>query len=375
MGQEKEPVLNNGAHGAAPPEERSFAFLQFTNILIRNRYLVVALPLLLGTFAVVTTMRQPRAYQARASFIPNAGSEQSGAQFNAVAAQLGINFNTSQPGASPAFYGQLLTTRGILRDAVQSTYEIQVDGERRRGNLVQFYGLDTPEAVAAAGEPPGEAAMGQLEGSLETEVDIETGIVRVTVGAPHPALAEAIAARMIDLTQDFDLNKRRTQASARRQFAQERLRESQQALRVAEGALGGFVASNRLFQHSPTLLLRHAKLSQEVELRQQVYVALAQSYEQARMDEIRNTPVITVLETPAGTAEPQARGTIAQGMFGAFVGLILAVVFSLIREQLRTARASGDEEFEEFTSLRRAAWGDLRRMVPGLRGRARSPTA
>lgn len=354
--------------------ERGFSLLQLTNILIRNRYLVLLLPVLVATVAVVLTMRQPRTYQAHASFVPNGVNEAQGGQLNSLAAQLGINLTASQPGQSPDFYGELLLTRDILRDAVQSEYEVVIDGRREKGTLVKFFGLDAAPADSVPGQAsPVDVAIGILRQSVQTDVAPVTGIVRVQVTTDHPALAEAIAARLIFLTEDFDLNKRRTQASARRQFSEERMREAQAALRRAENALEGYVSRNRLFQSSATQMLEQTKLRQEAELRQQVYVSLAQAYEQARIDEVRNTPVITVIESPQGTAEEQARGTIFQGIFGLLVGLILAVLLAFAREQVRTARASGDQEFQEFESLRRAAFRDLRSLVPGM-GRKAGPS-
>ena len=50
------------------------------------------------------------------------------------------------------------------------------------------------------------------------------------------------------------------------------------------------------------LTLDYARLQRRVELGQQVYSTLALSYEQARIDEVRNTPLLILIDRPEGSA-------------------------------------------------------------------------
>jgi len=89
---------------------------------------------------------------------------------------------------------------------------------------------------------------------------------------------------------------RQSQAAAERGFTEERMAEAQEELRAAENELQRFLQNNRQFQNSPELVFQHDRLQRRVAMRQQVYTSLVQSYEQARIDEVPNTPVITVVE-------------------------------------------------------------------------------
>jgi uncharacterized protein involved in exopolysaccharide biosynthesis len=277
-----------------------------------------------------------------------------------------MNLVTSQPGQSPAFYGELLRTRDLLQEAVETEYRVRDGGREVRGNLVRLYGLEG----AGGSLSPREQAVEELKDNLDTQVDPETGVVEVKVVADRPALAEAVARRLIALTEDFDQNKRRTQASARRKFAEARFGEAREALREVEGRMEGFVSHNRMFSQSPLQMLEFNRVQQELQLRQQVYAALAQSYEQARIDEVRNTPVITVLETPEGAARRVARGTVLQGVFGALLGFVLAVGIALLRDKARRAASTPTPELEEFERLRAATAPPLRWLIPRPRARA-----
>ena len=361
---------NDGGTPGSAGTDSSLSLFQLTNALIRSRYLLIVLPLVVGFLMAFLSMQRPRMYRASSSFMPNSATEGQGAGLGSIAAQLGISFSTGSPGQSPDFYSELLLTRDILRDAVQTQYEIEVNGRRERGDLVHFFELDDPAlASTAPGRTPLDQAIKALRGAVSTDVSFQTGIVQAAVSTENPKLSEAILSRLIALTQDFDLNKRRTQASARRQFAEGQLREARADLTQAQNALEAFVSSNRLFQSSPRQILEQEKLAQEVLLRQTVYAAISQAYEQARMDEVRNTPVITVLETPEGTAAPQSRGTIGRTFTGLVLGLLAALFVALLRESARSARNARDADFEEFLTLRSAVVGDLGRLV----GRKRRP--
>ncbi|MFL5538546.1 MAG: Wzz/FepE/Etk N-terminal domain-containing protein [Longimicrobiaceae bacterium] len=345
------------AHPAAAPAraEPTLSFFQLANVLIRNRFLMVGLPLAFAALMAGMAMRQPRLYTASASFVPN-GTADAGSQLSSIAAQLGLNVAGGQPGQSPAFYSELLVSRDILRAAVETVYTVRTDRGVERGNLVHFFGLDDPAAAAPAA--PGQGATQQaieaLKGSVNAHVSLETGVVQVTVDTERPALSEAILARLIALTQEFDLTKRRTQASARRKFAEERVAAARADLADTQARLEGFIAHNRAFQSSALQLLEQGKLQQEMLMKQQVYSALSQTYEQARIDEVRNTPVITVLETPAGSATPRGRGTVGRAVVGLVLGAILAAFIALLREAGRSARRARDADFEEFLALRRS---------------------
>ena len=371
-------MIDTSTPRAAPPaaaaEEPTLSVFQVANLLIRSRYLLIFLPLVFGVAAVVYSRSQPRQYRASASFVPN-GTEASGSQLSALAAQFGFSVSSGQPGQSPQFYGDLLQTRDILRDAVLTPYEAEVDGVRRRGTLIQFFELGGPDASTSPGRTPLDEGVKALSSAVSTDVGLETGIVGVAVTTDNPMLSEAILRRLITLTQDFDLVKRRTQAAARRRFAEARMGEARAAVRSAEARLDDFVNHNRQFQSSPRLLLEQSRLAQDVMLRQQVYGALLQTYEQARIDEVRNTPVITVLESPEGSAAPQSRGTVTRALVFAVLGGILAVFIAMLRETARTARRSRDVEFEEFMTLRSAFVHDFRRLVPFGRRRSNGRAA
>ena len=111
----------------------------------------------------------------------------------------------------------------------------------------------------------------------------------ISIGASRPIL---------DLVHTFDLTTRQTQAGAERRFSGERLAELTGELRDAEDTLKSFLIENRVFSNSPALQFEHDRLQRAVTMRQELVTSLAQAYERARIEEVRNTPVITLIDPP-----------------------------------------------------------------------------
>ena len=193
---------------------------------------------------------------------------------------------------TPGEYGGV-PFKGTLVDYIKPTGKTPTDNT-----------LATMQAVAKA--------------MLTVAVDRPTGIVRFQVRTKNRALSALIARRLLDLVNEFNLKRRQTQAGAEREFDLHRAQASLDSLRAAEAALADFRATNIDFSRSPRLATREAELQRRVSLAQQIYTTVAQRYELANIEAVRNTPVVTVLDAPEGLVEAQPRYTVAIAL-GAFV--------------------------------------------------------
>ena len=67
----------------------------------------------------------------------------------------------------------------------------------------------------------------------------------------------------------------------------------------AERAREDFLRQNRGFGNSPELMSEHDRLQRQVAMRQEVYTSLLRSQEQARIDAVRDTPLLAFIDTPS----------------------------------------------------------------------------
>ena len=113
-------------------------------------------------------------------------------------------------------------------------------------------------------------------------------------------------------------------------------------------------------QNSPELSFRQERLAREVALRQEMYTNLASAWEQARIEEVRDTPLITVVEPAEEPVRPDSRRLVVKTGLALFAGMFLGALLGLLRERLRSPNAASRDEYEEFVTLRREFVGDLR---------------
>ncbi len=99
-------------------------------------------------------------------------------------------------------------------------------------------------------------------------------------------------------------------------------------MRAAEDTLEKFLQTNRQLENSPQLSFQRDRLQREAGRQQQMMLGLVQQYEDARIREVRDTPVITVIERPVLAASADSR-QLPMAM-ATTVPLALLVVVSLI---------------------------------------------
>src|SRR6185437_3593506 len=166
-----------------------------------------------------------------------------------------------------------------------------------------------------------------------TSLSAKTGVVNVSVSTESAVLSRTLVQRLLEEVNRFNLVNRQSQAAAERQFTERRVNEVKGELRAAENNLQTFLTDNRAYQNSPELRFEQDRLAREVSLRQSLYTTMVQAYEQARIEEVRDTPVITIVEHADLPARPDARGTVKKSVLallaGAFLGLVLTIVVEI----------------------------------------------
>jgi uncharacterized protein involved in exopolysaccharide biosynthesis len=92
-----------------------------------------------------------------------------------------------------------------------------------------------------------------------------------------------------------------------------------------------FLQTNRMTE-SPELTFQRDRLQREVTLRQQLVTGLAQRYEENRIQEVRDTPVITIIESPVLAARPDPRLRLLIVLLGTAAGVLTGILAVLVRE-------------------------------------------
>ncbi len=357
-GESYEAGAGAPGYGAARPDDE-VSLWEILAVLVRRRGTIVLTTLLAVAGILAFTLLRHETFTTQASFRPQ-GSEASTSELLALANQFGVRVPGGGSGeeASPAFYADLVASREILYRVASRPFEVRGVGS---ASLADLFEIDEETEDLRL-----EEAIETLrEDVISIQTGRETGIVTIGVRTEWPDLSQEIAARLLDEIARFNLHTRQSQAAAERRFIQERVDSAREALLTAERAMQGFLQANRQWQNSPDLTFQHDRLERDISLRQQVYTTLVQSFEQARISEVRDTPVITVLQAPFLPPGPDDRRLLLVTALGIALGGIAGIVLAFAREAM-TRPAPGDPGREDF----RRSWEGLVRSFSFGRGRS-----
>lgn len=330
--------------------------------ILRFRRQVLGSGVLGALLTGVVVLLLPRTYTASASFTPQASKSVLGG-LGGVAAQFGLALPLSDGNQSPAFYADLLHSRTVLEPLVGQPIAFTWKGEAHAGTFVTYARIRDADSARAR-----EKAMEALEKVMRVTVSTRTNIVRIETTSRYPELSLRLTESALDLLNNFNVDTRRSQARAQRQFLERRLTEVSQELEAAEEAARDFAKRNRAsLATSPELSLQQERLARAVSQREEVYSGLVQALEQAKLDEIRDTPLLTITEAPELPARPDRRGLVLATVIAFIMGCFIGTVAAIVRYALERQRRTDPVVFAELAGGLAAAKADLRRLVGSLR--------
>lgn len=310
-----------------PDASATVALLQLWAIVRRHVRWALAGALLLGVGAFLFVITRPRTYTASVRFLlqtPKMPASASG-----LAAQLGLSMPMSDPGLSPAFYSEMIRSRAVLSALADTSFQYRdASGSIVTAKLADVYRVRDKEPALRR-----DALIGRLQNVVSVRTSLNSGIIGFSVETPSPDLAPKIATALLEELNRFNTQRRQSQAAAERKFTERRLAELGNDLRQAERMLEAFLSSNRV-NSAPQLRFEQDRLSREVELRRSMYSTMAQSHEQSKIEEVRDTPQITVIQQPEVPSRPDPRMLLGKTLAAATFGAILGLLFAYVRERV-----------------------------------------
>jgi len=362
----------------AEAKSDDISLVELTNAVLKRRSFIGRCIFWTGLSIGLIVWAWPYSYTVTVAFTPQGAGSSSGlAGLSGLAAQFGVAVPNLSAGPTPDLYVALLTTPQFLLPAIQTRYVFRDGGIRQSATYVDLYDIE--------GDTPGreyDKALTKLIGQMSVSANDVTGVVTVAVTTKWPGLSTLMAQKFLQMVDSFNLATRQQQAQELEVFTTRRLAQTQAELTATEDSLARFLAANKDFSRSPYLELEQSRLQRDISFKQAVYTTLVQTYEQSRIDAVRNTPSIVVVQPALMPLVPDPKhGKIKLAVALVFGG-VLGVGWSLASHVMVQGSTKNAREVEELNatlvglkaearSLPKRVWG-WRHLPAQLAGRIRA---
>lgn len=346
--------------GEAPPSEgERVGVFQFAEVLLSRWKLVAGLPLAAAFVTAGISLLIPPRFTAMATFVPEAQESSLSLPSGIVGLAAQFGFPLMGAGASsPYFYAQVMQSR-TLADSVLLAGFADPRTEEPGDTAVL---LDLLEVEGDTEIERLEAGRVRLDELSAFGVDSRTEVVRVIVETRYPQLSADVANYYIELLNRFNLDTRQSNAQAQRQFVERRVAEAERELWEAEEALKTFLERNRQYAGSPELKFQYDRLNRQVALKQEVLSTLRRQYEETRIQEVNDTPVITVIDRAVPPVEKSSPQRTSAVILAFAIACVLSVTGAFSIDYLDRARSRDQADYQRLTSR----WAGLKAELRGF---------
>lgn len=338
-------TIEQSAAGDSP--EREVSLISVAVVLLRHRWLIIISALLSSFLFGLSGFSSKPLYTATATFTPRARSAASAG--SAILQELGLG-----GGSSTAYYTDLIKSREILGPVVESKFSYPTPVGTVTKSLIGIYNITDKRPRYARAE-----AIERLGSNMVAAAQLN-GMMKLSVTSENPSLSATLAGRILRQLNQFNLATRQEQATSERQFIETQVFEASQRLRTAEDQLQTFLSENRNFSQASSLSFELDRLRRNVGMRQELYTSLAKSLDEARIEEVRDSPVLTVIEPaepPLLADKPSWPG---RAILGVLTGLLLGSLIAFVHSYFARQREEETSESEELDILKRQTVDDLK---------------
>jgi uncharacterized protein involved in exopolysaccharide biosynthesis len=308
-----------------------------------------------GAFA----LSEANLYVANGAFA--ARPSRSSSQVPGAAAQIGLTLGVIDIAQSTMFYAELARSNSILIPVAAKTYTVTTEKGTKSGPLAMFKGVKASTPLAAA-----TIVAKELPDEVTVLSSGRSGVVTLLVSDKDPQIAAQITMNILKELDSYSSSSRKQQAIDERKFVEGLLAESRQKLSDAEQQLARFRQQNREYETSPQLKIEDDQLNRDVDLAQQDYASLEASYQQARIEEVRNLSAIRIVEYPDVPVVPQRKEAARKTLVGLVTGLLVGIVLAFFRQRAEEKRRARDGSLVAYAEARREASADARHVIGPL---------
>jgi len=280
------------------------------SVLWASRKLIAVITGSVTAAAIIISYLLPQYFASTVVILPEASQSKLAALggLSDLASLAGVNVGAE---ASPTkLYPVIVKSEAVLKNVIYRKYRTKAFTDSV--TLVQLWDGGEENPLLAY-----ETVLRSLRDELDVSLDSKTNVLTVSLLTKEPQLSADIVNAIAHELDVFSRTKRTTNASAQRKWIEGRLTEVKADLENSEIALKDFRENNRRVVDSPDLLLKQGRFIREVEISSALFAELKKQYEVAKIEEIKNIPIVNVMDAgrPAAKNEKPKKAIIAVVFF------------------------------------------------------------
>lgn len=235
-------------------------------------------------------------FDTTVTILPSYGAQSSTlAQFSGLASLAGVNLGQ---GSSTAIYQQLVTSESVLKPVIYKKYKTEEYPDSV--DLIKYFKIEPNKSLPKSQQQRGmflSVYTDFVKSRLKTNLDAVTNVLTLTVRMPEGELSADVTNSIAKSLDRYIRTQLKYNAKEQLLYIQKRIGQVQDSLRLAENELTEFQIKNKATSQSPQLQLEEARLQRNVTILNNVYLQLQQQLELARIDAIKDAPVLNIMES------------------------------------------------------------------------------
>lgn len=273
----------------------SIDYAELFSVLWGSRKLIGIITASVTVAAVIISLLLPKYYRSTVVILPetNQGKLAGLGGLSDLASLAGVNVGGEV--SLSKLYPTIVKSEAVLKNVIYQRYRTKSFPDS--ANLFKIWDVDEEKPQLAY-----ETMLKSLGDGLDITLDNKTSVLSISILTQEPQLSADIVnsvARELDV---FIRTKRTTNASEQRKWIEGRLKEVKVDLEKSENALKDFRENNRRIADSPQLMLEQERFIREVQINSTLYTELKKQYELTKIEEIKNIPIVNVMDAGRPTA-------------------------------------------------------------------------
>jgi len=296
------------------------------------------------TFTYVQFIKTPQYVSWATVLLPSAGGGNLGG-LAGLASQFGVNVPTGAQAdlSSPTLFPELLRSRTFGEKILDKKFYTKKYGKELSLLTILTHGNDPPEVGR---DTLVTSALKSLEEILEFDQDPSSTFSVIKITASEPIFAKELAEVTLAELETLNRFYKSQTVNEKTSFISNRIASVENDLESSETSLKEFNERNRQIS-SPALQLEQERLARNVEIQKGIYLTLKQQLELAKIEEVQETSVVQILDTPQIALEPSNINLKLSVLFAGILGIGLGMVIGFIRKY------SNNRNLDERKKLRR----------------------